>query len=398
MPGDPVLKLSASTILTIPQITSTTPAARCDNGSLTLKATASVSTISWYDAPAGGNLLATTDSFTTPFLSATTSFYVQVTDCESTRLKVTATINTIPTLNIPNTTVPLCGTGTSTLTASTDFGIINWYASSADTTILGSGEQFTTPVLTENTTYYAEAVNNGCSSGIRIPVNIVVYPKPEVTDETVILCKGSETELNVGLTDMQYLWSTGDTSEQITVNTAGTYTVDITNPDNCTSRKTITVLERNIPEINYIDVNETTVVIYPKKEENYFEYAVDGINYQNSNVFFNVSSGLHTAYIREINFCGTAVKDFIVINVPKFFTPNNDSFNDRWEINGLHFYPGASVTIFDRYGKLIHILNSNNPSWDGTYHKKMLPAADYWYVLKIDDSGTEKRGHFSLKR
>ncbi|OYX79615.1 MAG: hypothetical protein B7Y83_19320, partial [Flavobacteriales bacterium 32-34-25] len=117
-----------------------------------------------------------------------------------------------------------------------------------------------------------------------------------------------------------------------------------------------------------------------------------------SNVFFDAPSGLQTAYVREINSCGIDSENFIVLIVPKFFTPNNDSFNDRWEINGLIYYPKASVTIFDRYGKLIGIINANNPSWDGTYHKMMMPADDYWYILKIDDSATEKRGHFSLKR
>ena len=398
MPGDPVLQLSTSTRITIPQITGTTSATRCDSGSVTLKATASAGTIRWYDAPAGGNLLATSESFTTPVLSTTTSYYVQVTDCGFARAEVKATINTIPVLNVPDTTVSLCETEKITLTASTNAGIINWYASETDNVILGTGAQFTTPALTENITYYAEGINNGCSSGIRIPVSIIVYSKPNVTDETVILCKGFETELDAGSTGMLYLWSTGATSQQITVNTAGTYTVAITNQNNCSSRKTIIVSEHNLPEINYIDVNETTVVIYPKKEENYFEYSIDGINYQNSNVFFNAPSGLNSAYIRDTNLCGTATKDFIVLIVPKFFTPNNDSFNDRWEINELRFYPKASVKIFDRYGKLISILNNNNPGWDGTYHKTMFPADDYWYVLKIDDSETEKRGHFSLKR
>ena len=197
---------------------------------------------------------------------------------------------------------------------------------------------------------------------------------------------------------MSYLWSTGATSQKITVTTEGKYTVNVTNSDNCTSQKTIIITEHSIPEINYIDVNETAVVIYLKKEEAYFEYSIDGINYQNSNVFFNAPSGLQTAYAREVNSCGLDSKNFIVLIVPKFFTPNNDSFNDRFEINELIYYPKATLTIFDRYGKLIRILNSNNLSWDGTYHKIMLPASDYWYVLKIDDTVPEKRGHFTLKR
>jgi gliding motility-associated-like protein len=70
-----------------------------------------------------------------------------------------------------------------------------------------------------------------------------------------------------------------------------------------------------------------------------------------------------------------------------------------WEIKTLLInYPDAEVSIFDRYGKLITKLNIAKPAWDGTFNKNLLPASDYWYVLKIDANSPEKRGHFSLKR
>lgn len=53
MPGDPTLQISASTTITIPQITSTTPNSRCDSGIVTLTATTNAGTISWYDAATG---------------------------------------------------------------------------------------------------------------------------------------------------------------------------------------------------------------------------------------------------------------------------------------------------------------------------------------------------------
>lgn len=48
-----------ATINEIPVITSTTPASRCGDGSVTLQATASIGTINWYNAPTGGTLVAT---------------------------------------------------------------------------------------------------------------------------------------------------------------------------------------------------------------------------------------------------------------------------------------------------------------------------------------------------
>ena len=57
----------------------------------------------------------------------------------------------------------------------------------------------------------------------------------------------------------------------------------------------------------------------------------------------------------------------------------------------------ASVEIFNRYGKIITVLNENNPNWDGTYNGELLPTDDYWFVAKLVDGRTFK-GHFTLKR
>jgi gliding motility-associated-like protein len=48
-------------------------------------------------------------------------------------------------------------------------------------------------------------------------------------------------------------------------------------------------------------------------------------------------------------------------------------------------YP-IQVQIFDRYGKLIIELNAVNYSWDGKFNSKNLPADDYWYHLKLDNT------------
>ena len=61
-------------------------------------------------------------------------------------------------------------------------------------------------------------------------------------------------------------------------------------------------------------------------------------------------------------------------------------------------YPNAVINIFDRYGKFITTLTYSNSTWDGTFNGSPLPASDYWYVLKLDETKPEIRGHFSLKR
>ncbi len=398
MPGDPILEIAASTTLTIPKISTTTPNSICGAGTTTLQATATGGTVNWYDAAVGGNLLKTGNSYTTPNLTATTTYYLDA-GCPTSRTPITAIVNTIPNIISTNTPIYRCGNGTVTLQATADVGIINWYTVPTGGTIEATGTSFT-PNATQSTAYYAEAVNNGCINGTRTKVDVIVYTPPVVTDQELTLCKSSTVTLDASLAGMSYLWSTGETSQTITVNTPGTYTVNVTSPapENCSSTKKITVIEHAIPIIKNVDVNETTVVIYLDNPQPYFEFSVDGIHYQSLNVFFNVPSGLQTAYVREINLCSIITQPFIVLIAPKFFTPNNDAYNDTWDIKGLNNYPNGEVTIFDRYGKLITKLDHTNPSWDGTFNKNNLPASDYWYVMKIDANSPEKRGHFSLKR
>jgi gliding motility-associated-like protein len=401
MPGDPTLQLSASTSLTIPSITSTIPASKCDTGILTLNATTSTGTINWYDAAIAGNLLGSGSSFTTPFLNTTTNYYVEsaTSKCTSSRTEVEAKIIAIPTITSPNTPVSRCGPGVFTLIASSSSGSINWY-SQIEGTVLATGLTFTTTYIPANTTYYYEAINNGCTNGAKVPLDLITYQLPVVSDQEVKICNSTAILLDTEAPNMTYLWSTGETTQTISVSEKGIYTVNVTSltPENCTNKKTITVLENNKPKITNVLVDETTVTIELVKTEDYFEYSIDGINYQSSNIFTNVLSGLQTAYTREINQCSINSKSFIVIIVPKYFTPNNDGYNDVWEVKGLINYPLSEITLFDRYGKIITQLNTSNRSWDGTLNKKPLPATDYWYVLKLDNGSPEFKGHFSLKR
>ncbi|OXA79642.1 gliding motility-associated C-terminal domain-containing protein [Flavobacterium aquidurense] len=400
-PGDPIIQIATSTKITIPEANVLTPIPICDSGSFTINATATAgATVNWYSQATGGIPLATGNSYTTPIINTSTTYYVDA-GCESNRKSVIAVVNKTPANpSVTSSNVSRCGPGSVNLQATTAVGLINWYTTATGGLSIFTGNNFATPTISSNTIYYAEASNNGCLNTNRTPINITIYTPPIVTDQDVPLCQNQKATLDAGISGMNYLWSTGATSQTIEVTSGGTYTVDVTSqsPESCTSRKTIKVDEHEIPLIDRIDVNGTKVVIYLNKEQDYFEYSVDGTNFQDSNIFYDVPGGLQTAYAREENGCGGTAKNFVVLVFPAFFTPNNDTFNDVWEVTGMENYPQAQVTIFDRYGKLIAQLTASKMSWDGTFNKALLPASDYWYSLKIDNTQPVLRGHFSLKR
>ena len=396
-PGDPILEIAAYTTITIPAITSSTPASNCGNGKVTLKATASMGTISWYDSLTGGTLVGTGNTFTTPDLTSTTEYFIEA-GCPTARKSIIATINKIPNITSTNNPVSRCGDGSVTLTATTDVGEIKWYDDVTGGTLLATGTNFVTPTLTSNATFYAEAINNGCSNGNRTAVTVTVYPLPVVTDEEVIICEGSSKTLSSGISGMQYLWSTGETTQQITVTTGGNYSVIITSPapENCSSTKNITVIENTKPMIENVIVKGSSATVIMSSIGDY-EYSLDNFYFQDSNVFEINTGGQYTAYVKDKNGCGQDNKLFDVLSFPKFFTPNNDGVNDYWTVEGMQFYLGSKVTIFDKFGKLIIQLQGKK-TWNGTFNGKNLPSTDYWYVFKLNDDQPDTRGHFTLKR
>ncbi len=149
------------------------------------------------------------------------------------------------------------------------------------------------------------------------------------------------------------------------------------------------------------DTNQVIEVSVSGGSGNY-EYQLDRGNWQNSAIFQNVvGCENHIIKVRDAEGCSNDPETtFTILDYPKFFTPNGDSFNDLWNIRCLQNQPGI-ISIFNRHGKLLNQFKTNFPGWNGTYNGKLLPASDYWFIVTYyDENGKEKqfKSHFSLIR
>lgn len=234
-----------------------TDAGRCDAGTVTLSATGGASgNYRWYTVPSGGAALPgeTNDTFTTPSLTATTTYYVAVNDgtCESARNAVTATIASPPAA--PTVTpVNTCGPGIVTLAAagSTD-GNYRWYTSSTGGTALPgeTNASYTTPALTATTIFYV-SVNDGACESVRVPATaeVLAAPAPPTAADVQRCEAGPVTLTATGGADGQYRWyttasgGTPDASQQngtfttATLNATTAFYVSL-NDGNCESNRT----------------------------------------------------------------------------------------------------------------------------------------------------------------
>ena len=219
-------------------------------------------TYNWYDAAAGGTLLATGSQYTTAALTGSTTFYTEAdnsTGCSSARTATVVTVAQPP--QAPASFMQNACTGSAATLTLSDAQVgttYNWYDSAAKTNLLFTGNSYTTGAINANTTYYVEATNATCPPSALTAVNVVVVPvpgAPVVANYPQAICAGTnDVVLNIanpqaGLT---YNWyssatsttpiATGTSYDAPTVNTTNTFYVDAVNSTGCISPQTVVTI------------------------------------------------------------------------------------------------------------------------------------------------------------
>lgn len=347
----------------------------------------------------------TNQTFATPALINSTYYRVKVAEdvinlsnalCNSLSEVFEISIIPIPEAPISNGNLTVCENSNESLTVTIPNGItVNWYDEAIGGILLLSGSASFNPDVSG--IYYAEAetIDGSCLSLLRTPLQIDFIENPLVFDQELSFCENEETTLFANVDNVEYLWSTGAITPEITVDEPGIYTVEVTNSNDCSSLKTITLSQIDTPIIENISSEGSSIIVATSNTGD-FEYSLNGNIYQSSNIFLAVEGGLYTVYVRERNGCGIVTQDILHFVIPIFFTPNGDNKNDSFDLKGIEYFSTSEVFIFDRYGKLLKSSKNSTFAWDGTFNNQKLPTSDYWYVIKID--GTEFRGHFTLKR
>jgi gliding motility-associated-like protein len=236
---------------------------------------------------------------------------------------------------------------------------------------------------------------------------IRIYPpRPLVEIADQVICRENLpllVDAYTGNSNDLYLWSTGATTASIVIEEIGDYWLTVTTPFGCQSTAEFSVIESEQATIVFTEILDfsanNSITVNVEGIGNYL-YSLDDGDPQESNFFNNVSLGYHTITVLDLNGCAKTTKEVLVINAPKFFTPNNDGDFDTWHIVGVETMPGTVVHVFDRTGKHIISLTHDSEGWDGNYNGLKLPATDYWFIAEVrkDKIRFEVKGHFALRR
>ncbi len=271
-----------------------------------------------------------------------------------------------------------------------------------DSYLWSTGATSAVLTVTEPGTYWLRSFAGDCGYLTdSVVISSPAVPELSLGNDTTI-CKGTSLTLSAQSGFASYSWSSGQSSQNISVTEPGTYTV--TAQHACgTRQETISIQIDSVPDISLGLGPDTTL-------------CADGfnapLNLSASALLPNYlwSTGANTqsitvtrkgTYTLQSNFaCGTLSDSITVsecppfISIPNVFTPNGDGINDIWEpvIKNAEI---KELVIFNRWGKTIYRSMTSN-SW-----KPEDETTDgiYFYYLRyadLDGVNYEKKGTLSI--
>jgi gliding motility-associated-like protein len=184
--------------------------------------------------------------------------------------------------------------------------------------------------------YWVTADVGGCTASDTVVVGL--HPEPGELNSLVEACPGDPVTLAVPIEGQSYLWSSGATTQAITVNAFGDYTFTVVDLNGCTWSGTGTVVS-------------------------------DPDNFE--------------------------------VWVPNVFSPNGDGENDRFEPQ-TGGPKDVQVTIYNRWGMEMFSSPNLGRLWDGRHDGRVVPDGTYFYIVSYRAACNAERttevGHVTVLR
>ncbi len=279
---------------------------------------------------------------------------------------------------------------------------------------------------------------NGCTAtaiGVFVPKNVAIDTNAVtiVAIDSFLDCDLSPTGVLAVSTinNYTYLWSNGETAQQANGLAAGSYSVTVSNSQNCSIILYDTIDAPFVPTITpYIDVfgnvsstgtagevfdigagnDESSLGVqysWTGSATNVVIVDPSGVNTTVSATTSGTYTLLLTATANDANACqdtGSVVLiiESVFLGMPTAFTPNGDGINDLYRPIGLTAEDVLRFKIYNRWGQIVYEGdNLENDGWDGTFQGSEQPTEEYVFVLEYqigNNAPRASRGGFTLVR
>ncbi len=239
---------------------------------------------------------------------------------------------------------------------------------------------------------YTLTVSNeaGCTSVQAVSIAVQSNPITVELDDAGI-CAGDAAEIEAPEGFSSYLWSTGDTSRIVSVMEEGMYELTVTDDLGCaaTTSAEVVFAEDPLPQIwGPLRFDEGTVAELSAVSADITEYLWS--TGDTTGVINVIEGGTYDVTATNAYGCeGFATFDIIAEPVepfafPNAFSPNNDGLNEDFGIIHTGAVASATLSVYDRWGKLLFITEDLNARWDGTFEGEVVPMGVYVYFSDVE--------------
>ncbi len=255
-------------------------------------------------------------------------------------------------------------------------------------------------VAPQTTTTFYVTVTEDCGQSLVDSVTVFAFSGTADVSPDTFICAGETVILEVS-TGNSFLWSTGDTTQSISVSPLHTTTYYVTATGACSGYDTVTVTVQPLPIIQVMASQEiliggeTTVITASGADIYLWSSNPNDITLigQEDNSSITVTPQQTTTYTvvgsDSILGCSTTKSIDIYVEptfyIPNSFSPNGDGINDHFQVFGSGILD-YEIFIFDRWGELIYYSKDMNEHWDGKKDNRIVPEGVYLYKILISTS------------
>ncbi len=330
------------------------------------------------------------------YLSTTDSGGCIVTD------SIFITVNSLPNIII-NGNDSVCQNNSTTLTAT---GGISY--------LWSNGLNTNTITYLPNSSAYINVIGtdtNGCINTDSLFINVIIPSNLFITGDTSI-CEGDIASLSVN-NGTSFLWSSGETSQNINVSptTTTTYTVNVVDGV-CLDTLTHTISITNLPALTV--PNDTTIingetVFLSTNIQNNILWSPNNTIVCDTCYTTTASPTSSTTFCVAYDTNGCSTSNCFTVNVdtkcddffiPNIFSPNNDGNNDVLFVKG-NCISNINLIIYNRWGGKVFETSDTINGWDGKNNGVNVGNGVYYYTIAYTDNNNAlqtKKGNITLIR
>jgi len=261
-------------------------------------------------------------------------------------------------------------------------------------------------IFNSDRTYFFRIETSGFCGNVGQITFHILQPQTSSTLRNESACPNSTAVLDAGSGFTYYQWFHADdlstsilegneAQAQIYNAAVGNYVVRLYSANGCYYDHSVSVTASEIPVISHVEVSGSTATVFVEGGSAPYEYSLDNINFQSSNIFTNVPRGMHTVYVKSADDCYTVTAEFLIINLINVITPNGDGYNDVLDYSDLRIKNNVSIRIINRFGNTVFRSEGSNYIWNGTEKGRAVSSGTYWYILNWEEPVTNLKVNYS---